>query len=71
MTYQTTTSRDGGHLRSFLCGFFVPFTVHANLIRQEPMLGDIANDGEYLRSIWQDVGNLMSSAMNEYASHEN
>ena len=57
-------------LSSFFDGYFLPYTVQVTLMPQEPSLGDITTDGEYIRSIWQDVGDIMGVAINEYASNE-
>ena len=57
-------------LSNFFDGYFLPYNVQVTLMSQEPSLGDTTTDGDYIHSIWQDVGDIMKVAINEYASNE-
>ena len=48
----------------------MPHVVRAKLLVGEPVLDYVASDGEYLRSVWEDVGGFLDVAMKEHAKDE-
>ena len=55
------------YLSSFIDGYFLPYTVQARLVAQEPLLEYAPSESDYVRSAWQDAINALNAAMVQYA----
>ena len=71
MTNKAINESAAGELRSCLSSFFdgylLPYTAQVKLMEQEPLLERVPSDSDYIRSVWQDVGDVMGAAMVQYA----
>ena len=55
------------YLSSFFDGYFLPYTVQARLVAQEPLLEYTKPESEYIRAAWQDTFGALNTAMVQYA----
>ena len=56
-----------GYLSSFFDGYFLPYTVQARLVAQEPLLEYVPSESDYVRSAWNDTIGALNAAMVQYA----
>ena len=64
---KAATDERHGYLSSFIDGYFLPYTVQARLMAQEPLLKHAPSESDYVRSAWQEAFSAINIAMTQYA----
>ena len=64
---KSVTDERYGCPSSFFDGYFLPCTVQARLMAQEPLLNYVPSESDYIRSAWQEAFSALNTAMVQYA----
>ena len=64
---RTVTDKRYSNLSSFFDGYFLPCTVQARLMAQEPLLEYAPSESDYVRNAWNDTIGALNAAMVQYA----